>query len=713
MATSQSRGVILGYLRYVLGFDSLAFEEGLGDAEKRLKQSQKNIQKTADKIKGVGAILSVGVTAPIVGVGAAFVASMKDIAASIPELEKSAQLANVGFENFQKLAYAAKRVGFESDKLSDIYKDVNDKVGEFLATGGGEMNDFFTNVAPKVGLTAEAFRNLSGPDALQLYYNSLQNAGLSQAQMTFYMEALANDATALIPLLAENGKQMTEIGDKAAIIKESDIAQFQAYTEANREMEQSMQRLTIALVSSGILDAVTGIVTKVSEWTSELAKTNPELLKWGVGIAAIAAAVGPMMLGIGGLVSGFGAMLPLIMKIGPLFTGLAGILTSTVLPIIAAVGRALIGLAIAGGPITLVIGAVAAAIAIWKNWDTIGPIVQKLYAQVKTWLLDKLGVVWNSLKAMVSGVGDWFYNLYDRVVGHSYIPDMVDEIGQNMARLQQEMVDPAQKATQKSSDAFRDMASKISGIIDEIFPKTAELREEMAKLIALQNDTTLSPDVRQAAMDKQIARVLNAQDAARAETSSPLGNITPIDGALDDAYSVVSKAAEDASNRLRAANDNAGQSFVDMANTSLNALSNLEQAIKGGGILDILSSAFNAFGSIAKSGMLGSNLAGAFSGFSAIAGFRADGGPVSAGRTYMVGERGPELFTASRTGYIHPNGSNDNGGRGNGGTTINYYGPGAEEFWGTINANSQQNAVGAVNASNRRRDRRAARRMGR
>jgi hypothetical protein len=38
-----------------------------------------------------------------------------------------------------------------------------------------------------------------------------------------------------------------------------------------------------------------------------------------------------------------------------------------------------------------------------------------------------------------------------------------------------------------------------------------------------------------------------------------------------------------------------------------------------------------------------------------ISGFRADGGTVTGRKTYMVGERGPELFTAGRTGTITPN----------------------------------------------------------
>lgn len=42
--------------------------------------------------------------------------------------------------------------------------------------------------------------------------------------------------------------------------------------------------------------------------------------------------------------------------------------------------------------------------------------------------------------------------------------------------------------------------------------------------------------------------------------------------------------------------------------------------------------------------------------------FRADGGPVRAGRSYIVGERGPELFTPSASGHIVPNDQLSGGG---------------------------------------------------
>lgn len=52
---------------------------------------------------------------------------------------------------------------------------------------------------------------------------------------------------------------------------------------------------------------------------------------------------------------------------------------------------------------------------------------------------------------------------------------------------------------------------------------------------------------------------------------------------------------------------------------------------------------------------------------------KAAGGPVSAGMTYLVGEKGPELFTAPNSGTIVPN--HQLSAIGGGGQTINYNGP--------------------------------------
>jgi hypothetical protein len=61
-------------------------------------------------------------------------------------------------------------------------------------------------------------------------------------------------------------------------------------------------------------------------------------------------------------------------------------------------------------------------------------------------------------------------------------------------------------------------------------------------------------------------------------------------------------------------------------------------------------------------------------GTSLFGGFRATGGPVSANQSYIVGERGPELFVPNSSGTIVPNNSMDDvtafGGRTGGGDNI-------------------------------------------
>lgn len=57
---------------------------------------------------------------------------------------------------------------------------------------------------------------------------------------------------------------------------------------------------------------------------------------------------------------------------------------------------------------------------------------------------------------------------------------------------------------------------------------------------------------------------------------------------------------------------------------------------------------------------LGDAVSGFISGFN-FGGGKAVGGPVSAGTTYLVGEKGPELFTPSMSGQIIPNGGGSGG----------------------------------------------------
>ncbi|WP_325435172.1 hypothetical protein [Pseudomonas nitroreducens] len=183
-------------------------------------EGKNNTNSTFDQVDG----RLKGLSSLARATGAAIAASLsvgvfanwaKNTAAAATEMARFAQLSGTSVEEFQAWGFAAKSAGLEQDKLGDIFKDVQDKIGDFLQTGGGELKDFFTNVAPLAGVTAEQFRALSGPDALQLYVSTLEKANLSQAEMVFYLEGIANDASLLLPLLRNNAEGFKSLREQA------------------------------------------------------------------------------------------------------------------------------------------------------------------------------------------------------------------------------------------------------------------------------------------------------------------------------------------------------------------------------------------------------------------------------------------------------------------------------------------------------------------
>jgi len=135
---------------------------------------------------------------------------------SAMEMQKYAAAAGMTAQEFQFFAAGASAVGLETQEFGDILKDVVDKMGDFSTTEGGGMIDFFETVAPKIGITAKEFRNLSGMEGLQLYVSSMEKAKVPQDQMIFMMEGIASESSHLLPLLKDGGKGFEAFGEAAA-----------------------------------------------------------------------------------------------------------------------------------------------------------------------------------------------------------------------------------------------------------------------------------------------------------------------------------------------------------------------------------------------------------------------------------------------------------------------------------------------------------------
>lgn len=257
----------------VVGDIAISVGADVGPLGREMKKGSRYIDRfgrDADNMALRFAKAGAKVTAVAGLMGAGILAAGRKAAASAREIDTLATVAGVGVEQFQKLAVAGESVGFSQEKMADIMKDVNDKFGDFMANRAGPLKDFFDNIAPAVGVTAEQFAKLSGPEALQLYVSSLERAGLSQQQMTFYMEALANDATALLPLMKSNGAAIREMGKAAEasgrIISEDMI-------KKGVELDRKFQELT-GTISSQLTEAILNYgdeLLNIVDWTANYA----------------------------------------------------------------------------------------------------------------------------------------------------------------------------------------------------------------------------------------------------------------------------------------------------------------------------------------------------------------------------------------------------------------------------------------------------------
>lgn len=263
--------------------------------QKDMDQARRVVESTMGRVSATASIAAKALGLLGVAGGVSGLVSMaRNVGQTAREIERLSAVANADAQTLQKWGYATQTVGMNQEKLSDVLKDVTDKVGEFLSTGGGPMKDFFEQIAPKVGVSADMFRKLSGPESLQLYVSSLEKAGVGQKEATFYMEALANDATALLPLLKRNGAAMNALASEAVnmglVMSEQAVAQAKELARQTEILDARLAgvRNTISTALLPVVAEMASQMNRASEGTRSFSESVGKGLAEVLGGAIIA-----------------------------------------------------------------------------------------------------------------------------------------------------------------------------------------------------------------------------------------------------------------------------------------------------------------------------------------------------------------------------------------------------------------------------------------
>jgi len=236
-----------------LGANSAKLITGLKKSTSAVQKWAKDIKKKAESaakfLSPVGAALRSITKIAAAGVGAVggFFAAMTVKTNAIKEIENTARAFGVSTKALQEWQYAANSVGLEGDKIGDIFKDISDKINDFVLTGGGGAADIFEQLK----LDAKDFIGLAPDKALLKINQAMQ--GITQGEKIFFLEALAGDAAKLLPLLdgnAEGFKKLAEQAQKTGNVLSQD------QIDGAVQFSNAMKEATSA--TSGFLSQIAG-----------------------------------------------------------------------------------------------------------------------------------------------------------------------------------------------------------------------------------------------------------------------------------------------------------------------------------------------------------------------------------------------------------------------------------------------------------------------
>ena len=225
----------------------------IGDVTTRLEGMQGSVLNVTAGLAG----MAVGGTALAIG---GLTKLSTETAKADAEMAMLAMRAKVGIENFQIFSYAAEQLGISQDQLGSIFADVQEKLGEFSATGGGGAADFFDALKNNTKLTDDQIKAFSktlqgkdGVEAVQMLKDKLDDLGASSQEQRFVFESLASDLTNLMPLFSEGGAKIEEYGkalQDAGVIKSKEaIQQSQILAAQTQAINLQFQGAKTQLVS--------------------------------------------------------------------------------------------------------------------------------------------------------------------------------------------------------------------------------------------------------------------------------------------------------------------------------------------------------------------------------------------------------------------------------------------------------------------------------
>lgn len=367
-------------------------------------------------------------------VGGSILAVGKSTADYAGDMYDMARGAGIGVEAFQKLAYAGRMSGVETEKLSASLVKFDRMVAE--ATGGNKTYmQTFEDLGIKIKDSAGNLRqpNEIFEDVADIFHNTEDGIG----KTALAVELFGKSGADLIPMLNDGKAGLkafyTEAERLGLALSNEMIAKGDAFSDQLENIGEQVKgvklQLGAALIPalSAATEKISKVIDKITKWVQE----NPEL---AATIGNIAMTTGKWIAILGTAAIAIGSVAFIILQFRKAFRAMSDAVTigisifknikNTFLVVdkamkgytktqkLATVATKLFNKALKANPIltiiSLIIALGAVVYSVIKNWDKIAAWFKKLWDAI----VGIFKAAWEAIKKVWSTVTGWFSNLW-------------------------------------------------------------------------------------------------------------------------------------------------------------------------------------------------------------------------------------------------------------------------------------------------------------
>lgn len=367
-------------------------------------------------------------------VGGSILAVGKSTADYAGDMYDMARGAGIGVEAFQKLAYAGRMSGVETEKLSASLVKFDRMVAE--ATGGNKTYmQTFEDLGIKIKDSAGNLRqpNEIFEDVADIFHNTEDGIG----KTALAVELFGKSGADLIPMLNDGKAGLKAFYAEAErlglALSNEMIAKGDAFSDQLENIGEQVKgvklQLGAALIPalSAATEKISKVIDKITKWVQE----NPEL---AATIGNIAMTTGKWIAILGTAAIAIGSVAFIILQFRKAFRAMSDAVTigisifknikNTFLVVdkamkgytktqkLATVATKLFNKALKANPIltiiSLIIALGAVVYSVIKNWDKIAAWFKKLWDAI----VGIFKAAWEAIKKVWSTVTGWFSNLW-------------------------------------------------------------------------------------------------------------------------------------------------------------------------------------------------------------------------------------------------------------------------------------------------------------